>query len=288
MGIKRNLLLPSDLSVSYQPKLHRFPCENYGKCWKDGRDPASAGKKILSRDAISFLMDDHGQRFLLAGSREEADRIQEELRTIPAGNVPDPHLQIHSIAGLDAAYSGDCAAGAAVVVTYPDLREKCRATAIRQAGFPYIAGYLAFREGPVLYEAFRALECRPDLLLCHGHGIAHPKKLGLATHLGLLLGVPSIGVAKRPLSGFSYDTPDIRGGVTPLISGDGVVGSVIRGRKGGSLLFVSPGYGVEVDRATSIVVKTLAGHALPEPLWIADRVSREFLTKYLDSREKMD
>jgi deoxyribonuclease V len=231
-------------------------------------------------------MDHDGLRFLLAGSIEEADRIQEELRTIPAGELSLSHHEIRSVAGLDAAYSGDYAAGAAVVVAYPDLREKCRATAIRQAGFPYVPGYLAFREGPVLYEAFSALECPPDLLLFHGHGIAHPKKLGLATHLGVLLGVPSIGVAKRPLPGFSYDIPDLRGGVTPLMSGDGVVGSVIRGRKGGSLLFVSPGYGMDVDRATSLVVKTIAGHALPEPLWIADRVSRESLKKYLSSREK--
>ena len=229
-----------------------------------------------------------GLRFLLAGSREEADRIQEDLRTVPERELPVSHHEIRSVAGLDAAYSGDYAAGAAVVLTYPGLREICRATAIREAGFPYIPGYLAFREGPVLYEALRALGCAPDLLLFHGHGIAHPKKLGLATHLGLLFGIPSIGVAKRPLSGFSYDIPDIRGGITPLVSGDEVVGSVIRGRKGGSILFVSPGYGMDVARATSLVMATLAGHALPEPLWIADRISREFLERYQGSMQKMD
>jgi deoxyribonuclease V len=244
--------------------------------------------KFLSCDAISLPMIHDGLRFLLAGSREEADRIQEKLRTVPAGELPVPPREICSVAGLDAAYSGDHAAGAAVVLTYPDLREICRATAIREAAFPYIPGYLSFREGPVLYEAFRALECAPDLLLFHGHGMAHPKRLGLATHLGLLLGIPSIGVAKRPLSGFSFDIPDIGGGITPLMSGDEVVGSVIRGRKGGSLLFVSPGYGMDVARATSLVMATLAGHALPEPLWIADRVSREFLKRYQGPMQKTD
>ena len=233
-------------------------------------------------------MDHDRLKFLLAGSREEADRIQEDLHTFPGRELSASPRDIRSVAGLDAAYCGNYAAGAVVVVTYPDLREMCRATAIRQAGFPYIPGYLSFREGPVLYEAFRTLPCAPDLLLFHGHGIAHPKKLGLAAHLGVLLGIPSIGVAKHPFPGFSYDIPDIIGGITPLMSGDERVGSVIRGRKGGSLIFVSPGYGVDVDQATSLVVKILAGHALPEPLWIADRVSREFLKKYLGSMEKMD
>jgi deoxyribonuclease V len=255
---------------------------------KNGLHLPLPGDKFLSCDALSLPMIHDGLRFLLAGSRVEADRIQEELRTVPARELPVASHEIRSVAGLDAAYSGDYAAGAAVVLTYPGLREICHATATREAAFPYIPGYLAFREGPVLYEAFRALECAPDLLLFHGHGIAHPKKLGLATHLGLLLGIPSIGVAKRPLSGFSYDIPDILGGITPLMSGNEVVGSVIRGRKGGSLLFVSPGYGVDVARAASLVMATLAGHALPEPLWIADRISREFLKRYPGFHAKMN
>jgi deoxyribonuclease V len=226
-------------------------------------------------------MKSDGMKFLRASSREEADQIQEELRIGQDRKVLAPQREIHSVAGLDAAYSSDYAAGAAVVMTFSGLREVCRAFAVEKAGFPYLPGYLAFREGPVLYWAIKRLECTPDLLLFHGHGRAHPKKLGLATHLGILIGIPSIGVAKRPLAGFSYDVPDVRGGITPLKAGREVVGSVIRRRKGGSLLFVSPGFGMDVDRATSLVMETLAGHALPEPLWSADRISREVLGKYL-------
>lgn len=228
-------------------------------------------------------MNTDGLRFLQAGSREEADRIQEELLTLQSVGLPLSPKEIRSVAGLDAAYSGDYSAGAAVAMTFPGLRELARAASVQRSAFPYIPGYLAFREGPAVFEALRELECAPDLLLFHGHGRAHPKRLGLATHLGIVSGIPSIGVARHPLAGFTYDNPASSGGITPLLSGEEVVGSVIRVRKGGSLLFVSPGYGVDVAAATSLVMKTFAGHALPEPLWRADRASREALAEYLGS-----
>jgi deoxyribonuclease V len=224
-----------------------------------------------------------GLRFLQVRSREEADRIQEVLLSTQSEDPLVPLEKIRSVAGLDAAYSGDCSAGAAVVMTFPGLCEIGRASVVQRLEFPYIPGYLAFREGPVVYRALMELECLPDLLLLHGHGSAHPKRLGLATHLGIVSGIPSIGVARHPLAGFTYDTPAATGGITPLMSGKEVVGSVIRRRKAGSLLFVSPGYGMDIAGATSLVMATFAGHALPEPLWCADRVSREALEEYLGS-----
>lgn len=224
-----------------------------------------------------------GRRFLLACSREDADHVREELRSLPDA-VRDPEPKpIRTVCGLDAAYAGEYSAGAAVVMTFPGLLEICRATAVQKTKFPYIPGYLAFREGPVLFDAFQGLGYLPDLLLFNGHGRAHPEKFGLATHLGVVLGIPSIGVAKRRLAGFSYDASDIRGGITSLTLGDETVGSVIRRRKGGGLLFISPGYGVDIVSATSLVMKTFGTHALPEPLWHADRASRECLAEYLGS-----
>ena len=224
-----------------------------------------------------------GLRFLQACSREEAGRIQDELLTMLAGGPAEPLKEIRSVAGLDAAYSNDWSAGAAVVMTFPGLHEVCRATVVQRSEFPYIPGYFAFREGPVLYNALMALESLPDLLIFHGQGRAHPKRLGLATHMGLLSGIPSIGVARQPLAGFTYEQPAVSGGITPLLSGEEVVGSVIRKRKRGSLVFVSPGYGMDVAAATSLVLEMFGTHALPEPLWCADRISRKVLVEFLGS-----
>jgi deoxyribonuclease V len=101
--------------------------------------------------------------------------------------------------------------------------------------------------------------------------------------MGIVSGIPSIGVARHTLTGFTYERPAMSGGITPLMSGKEVVGSVIRRRKAGSLLFVSPGYGMDISGATSVVMETFATHALPEPVWCADRVSREALAEYRGS-----
>jgi deoxyribonuclease V len=175
------------------------------------------------------------------------------------------------VAGADVAFETDDVLVAAIVVLrYPGL-ETVETSHVRQpVRFPYVPGLLSFREAPAIVAAWRRLRCRPDLLLCDGQGIAHPRGLGLASHLGLLLGVPSIGCAKSRLCG-EHDEPGARRGArAPLRFGGRVVGSVLRTRDGVRPLYVSPGHRIGVAAAVRWVLACGAGFRLPEPTRQAD------------------
>jgi len=140
--------------------------------------------------------------------------------------------------------------------------------------FPYVPGMLSFREVPSALAALQRLAVRPDLVLCDGQGLAHPRRFGLACHLGLLADLPTIGVAKSKLIG-DYDEPgDERGAHSPLRHKDEVIGVVLRTRARVSPLYVSIGYRVSLDTAIEFVLACAPRYRLPETTRLADRLSK--------------
>jgi len=139
--------------------------------------------------------------------------------------------------------------------------------------FPYIPGLLSFREIPVVLKALGQIQHQPDLLLCDGQGIAHPRRLGIAAHLGLLTDIPSIGVGKSRLFG-QYAEPDTeKGAHTPLLANDERIGTVLRSRTGVKPLFLSPGHRVSQTDTINWVQRCLTRYRLPEPIRAADRLA---------------
>jgi deoxyribonuclease V len=144
-----------------------------------------------------------------------------------------------------------------------------RSAVVSAATFPYIPGLLSFREAPPVLEAFRALNTRPDVVLCDGQGYAHPRRFGLACHVGLWLGVPTIGCAKSRLVG-EFDEPGPRrGDRSPLVDGGEVIGSVVRSRARVKPLFVSSGHLCDLDSAVEVVLECAPKYRLPVPSRLA-------------------
>lgn len=158
-----------------------------------------------------------------------------------------------------------------VLFSYPDLAEIERVYSVCDEKFPYIPGLLAFREGPAIIETFKKLEQKPDLLIIDGQGIAHPRGFGIACHVGVLLDIPTMGIAKKKLYG-DYDVPGEKSGSwTPLRSKGGeVIGSVLRTRDGKKPVFVSLGHKIDTDSARGIALECATGYRIPEPTRRAD------------------
>jgi deoxyribonuclease V len=177
------------------------------------------------------------------------------------------------VAGADLAYRGDGSLAWAAVVLWSPLDGTIAetATASGRPSFPYVPGYLSFREGPLLLRAFRRLKRRPDLVLFDGQGIAHPRGLGLASHLGVLLDLPSVGCAKSRLVGEHANPGPRRGEWTPLDFHGRRVGAVLRTRAGVKPLWVSPGHGIGIPQAVRWVLACCRTR-VPEPIRLAEQV----------------
>lgn len=187
-----------------------------------------------------------------------------------------------TIAGLDVAYDDDGGRLAAAVVVL-DARTHAvvdSAVHVDRPTFPYLPGLFAFRELPALLAALDHLTVRPELLVCDGHGLAHPRRFGLACHLGVLTGQPSIGVGKTPLVGRWTDLPRGRGAWVPLRDGDETVGRVLRTRDGVKPVFVSVGHRMNLAQATAVVLALTPRYRLPETTRLADRLCRAALTAH--------
>ncbi len=205
----------------------------------------------------------------IPASIARAQKIQETLRR-QCSVRPVPDLSaVRTIAGADAAYDGNSVYSAVVLMTFPGLSEIRSVVSRSEASFPYIAGYFAFREGPGLIEAVDRLPEKPGVLLINGHGIAHPRRFGLASHVGVLLDIPVIGVAGRLMKG-NYTFPRGRDGLEfPVYMGDEHVATGVRKKPGSRPVYISPGHGVTVDQSVEIVTLAAGCHRLPEPLWRA-------------------
>ncbi|HEV7934774.1 MAG TPA: deoxyribonuclease V [Actinomadura sp.] len=209
---------------------------------------------------------------------EEAEAIQDRLR--PLLDLDDPGPQrISTAAGLDVAYApdGDRLAAAIVVLDVATLEVVEQSTVIGTTAFGYVPGLFAFRELPALVEALRGLTVVPDLLVSDGHGLAHPRRFGLACHLGALTGLPSVGVGKTRLLG-SYDLPgDDRGQASPLVDRGELVGRVLRTQTRVNPVFVSAGHRIGLDTACRHVLALSPRYRLPETTRLADRLCRRAL-----------
>lgn len=182
---------------------------------------------------------------------------------------------IHRVAGLDVGFleQGTVTRAAVAVLGYPDLTLLETARALRPTRFPYIPGLLSFRELPALVDALNALSRRPDLLLCDGQGIAHPRRLGIASHLGVVTDIPAIGVAKTRLCGTHGPVPEARGAWTPLRDGQDLIGAVLRTRVGAKPLFISPGHRISLNTAIHYVMACCTRYRLPETTRQAHRLA---------------
>ena len=207
-------------------------------------------------------------------SPAEARRLQEELR----GQVVQENVMTGPparVAGIDIGFerNGAVTRAAAVVLGYPDLEVVDKSIARQPTRFPYVPGLLSFRECPAALAALEGLTASADVLVCDGQGYAHPRRFGLACHLGLLTGIPSIGVAKSRLIGVHDPVPDTKGAWVPLRDGGETIGAVLRTRKGVKPVFVSVGYGFTLATAVELVLGLTPRFRLPETTRQAHRLA---------------
>ena len=210
----------------------------------------------------------------------EARQLQEELAA--KIRLENDFGDVRTVAGVDVGFEGKTTARAAVVVlSYPELSVVDFAIARQPVRFPYVPGYLSFRECPVILEALDNLSVHPDLLLCDGQGIAHPRRFGVACHLGLLTDIPAIGVAKSRLIGAHDTVPEAKGSWVPLIDKDERIGAVLRSRDRVAPLFISPGH--RIDMATSVewVMNCVTRYRLPETTRWADGIASNRSERWL-------
>lgn len=203
----------------------------------------------------------------------EAIALQRELagRVLKGGGELKPRF----IAGIDISVGRGqaMARGAVVVLSYPGLEMVAKSVVEGSLDFPYIPGLLSFRELPLALEAFRRLEIAPDLILVDGQGLAHPRRLGIACHLGLFLDRPTIGCAKSRLCG-THQEPGARAGDRAwLVDGGEVIGAALRTRAGVKPVYVSIGHKIDLDAAIGWVLRCLGGYRLPEPTRLAHQAA---------------
>ena len=217
-------------------------------------------------------------------SPKDAIALQKEL----AGAVvrsdrfgPGGWRAIKQVAGVDAAFAegGRIIRAAAVLLDYPGLVRTGHALIERPTAFPYVPGLLSFREVPVLLEAINQLPTMPDLILCDGHGYSHPRRFGLACHLGLWLDTPTIGVAKSRLTGAHDEPGPAKGNVAWLFADKGLrpgerIGAVLRTRERVKPVYVSAGHRVSLRTAVALTLGCATRYRLPEPTRLADKLSK--------------
>ena len=186
------------------------------------------------------------------------------------------HRPLRTIAGLDVGFEDDGATtrAAAVLLDAGTLEVLDQQVARLPTSMPYVPGLLSFRELPALLEAFGMLSKVPDLALLDGHGIAHPRRLGIASHFGVATDVPSIGVAKKILTGTTkMELHEMRGAFLPLRDGPEQIGWLLRSKIGCLPLVVSPGHRVAMASAAELVMRFVTTYRLPEPTRLADRLA---------------
>ena len=227
-----------------------------------------------------------------AVNTEEARRIQEELRERWEGE--DRLGEIRTVAGLDAAFvikrsqamnagrrrwaairEANRAIAGVVVYKYPEMEELERANGEVRLEFPYVPGFLSFREIPALLAALEKMRKLPDLLLCDGQGYAHPRRMGLATHLGIVLNRPTIGCAKSILIGEHQRLGNEKGVWVPMMDGGETIGAAVRTRAGVKPVYVSQGHRVSLETAIRMTLAVSDELRIPRPTREADRFVSE-------------
>lgn len=196
-------------------------------------------------------------------------RLASRVRVVPLTRP------VTSIAGVDVSIRDDTMTGCIAVLSYPGLDLMDHAVATMPMTMPYIPGYLSFREVPVLLRCYKKLRTKPDMLLVDGQGIAHPRTIGLASHLGILLDTPAIGCAKSRLYGSHRVPGRKRGDAAVLHDSEHELGIVLRTRDGVKPLFVSPGHLVDIHDCRKYVLASSGKYRVPEPIRFAHRIAGE-------------
>lgn len=204
---------------------------------------------------------------------EEAMAIQNQLQ--PEVILEDQLGDVQYVAGVDVGFEDNYAISraAVAVLSFPDLQLVEQAIARRPTTFPYIPGFLSFREVPVVIDALEQVSTTPDLIICDGQGIAHPRRFGLACHLGVLVDMPTIGAAKSLLVGKHEELPLEKGSWQPLRHRGEVIGAVLRSRTGVKPLYISPGHRITLPTAIDYVLRCLTKYRLPETTRWADKLA---------------
>ena len=184
----------------------------------------------------------------------------------------DEVRDVYTVAGVDVGFEekGSVTRAAVAVLDFPTMQLVDFTIARLPTCMPYIPGLLSFREVPAVLAALQQLTVQPDLLLCDGQGRAHPRRFGVACHVGLLSGIPAIGVAKQRLCGEHDALPVAKNSLVALMDGQETIGSVLRSRTGVKPLYVSIGHRISLTSAVHFVQESLAGYKLPEPIRWAD------------------
>ena len=231
-----------------------------------GRNPEATGVAALQAAAAEARTDPGWSL-----EPEAAVRLQTTL----AGRViRDNRLgTVQRVAGVDVGLPGNRARAAVVVLDYPSLDPVDFATAEGPVPYPYVPGLLSFREGPVILAAMEKLSAAPDLFIFDGQGIAHPRRLGIASHIGVLIDWPTIGCAKSRLCGRHGPVPPSPGEYAPLLHEGETVGAVLRTRRGVKPVFVSPGHRVDLTAGIAWVLACCRGYKLPETTRWAHQVA---------------
>jgi deoxyribonuclease V len=204
---------------------------------------------------------------------QEAIAIQERMRHLV--ELVDRLPQIHSVAGVDVHFNreGRIAQAAVAVLSFPDLRLIDKSVAKRTVTFPYIPGLFAFRELPAVLDALAQLSKSPDVIICDGHGIAHPRRFGIASHLGVLLNQPTVGVGKTLLVGQHIELPSEKGSWVPLEECEEVIGAAVRTQTGIKPVYVSIGHRISLQTAVRLVIACATRYRLPETTRVAHRLA---------------
>jgi deoxyribonuclease V len=198
---------------------------------------------------------------------KEARRIQQDLaENLILDNKGLPG-KIKTVAGADISYSRKDGLffAAVILLEFPTMETIEVSTFVDRVNFPYIPGLLTFREGPALLKAFEKLSRSPDVVIFDGQGIAHPRGIGLASHIGLFIDIPAIGCAKKKLVGDYADVGNEPGNYAPLVYREKTIGAVLRTRKGVKPVFISQGHRIDLKKAIGITLSSCKGYRLPEP-----------------------
>ncbi|MCA0351485.1 MAG: deoxyribonuclease V [Chloroflexi bacterium] len=207
---------------------------------------------------------------------EQAIELQLQLRD-QVRLVDDFAQPLQTVAGVDAAFEDDGATTRAAIVTlgFPTLQPIEKTLVRRPTTFPYIPGLLSFREIPAVLAALEQLQQLPAVLLCDGMGVMHPRRFGIAAHLGVLTNLPTIGVGKSYLCGTHEPVPDQQGAWVPVYDAGEQIGAVVRTRVGTKPLYISPGHRVSHATAVDLVLRCTTKYRLPETTRHADQLSKD-------------
>lgn len=207
---------------------------------------------------------------------QQAIQIQQNLqnKVITSGKVSN----LNYVAGVDVGFHKGQATAAIAVLRMPDLQFCDQAVATRPVEFPYIPGLLSFREIPVILDALEKITMIPDVIICDGQGIAHPRRLGIASHLGVLTDICTIGAAKSRLIGTYRELLTQKGEWVPLVDKNEIIGAVLCTRNAVKPLYISVGHRIDLETAIEIVMRCVTKYRLPETTRVAHRMAGEAKT----------